>query len=149
MGARGPAKQPLELQERRGNPGKRALPNPTTVIEPLVATSDLVEFQSGADMLQYVLDNGGDTWIGATDIEAQVAVMLWDDWTMARAEWQAAPGDSATFKAYKGLTEELHRCLGKLGLNPADRGALGLARAKTKSKLEELCEKRRAGRRVG
>ena len=150
MGLRGPAPTPAELKVRRGNPGKRALPAPLTVIGNLSRADDLPALATGEEMLQHVLDHGGKDWIGPTDVSAHVAVSLWNAWRLAETKWTDT-GELDDFKQFKGLTEELNRCLGKLGLTPTDRSSLGLAHVKAKSKLEEMRERRRerAGRHVG
>lgn len=147
MGARGPAPKPVELKELQGNPGKRALPASLAVITNLASPEDLPDLTSGDDMLRHVLDNGGSEWIAPSDVTAHTARLLWDDWLLARETWR----EGGSLKDYMAITQELHRCLGKLGLTPTDRGALGLARVKAKSKLEDMREKRRsrAGRPDG
>jgi len=148
MGARGPAPQPVELKERRGNPGKRATPTPLATITNLEVADELPELATGADMVQHVLDHGGKTWLAPTDVTVQTAAALWDDWLLAREAWREGGG---SIKDYISITQELHRCLGKLGLTPTDRSSLGLAHVKAKSKIEEMRDRRRAraGRRDG
>ena len=142
MGARGPAKTPVELQVRRGNPGKRSLPTPLATVRNLDNADEFPEFASGSEMLQWVLEHGGTDWISATDVTAYTAAALWDDWLLARETWRAG----GSLKDYIAITQELHRCLGKLGLTPTDRSSLGLAHVKAKSKLEEMRERRRGPR---
>ena len=142
---------PVELKQRRGNPGKRPLPKVLTRVESTVSVQERPRFASGAALLQHILDNGGSTWIGTTDVAADVLIDLYDDWLVARSSWQGSRS-WADFKVYDGLTGRLQTCLGTLGLNPADRGRLGLAQVKAKATgLAAIREERalKAGRPVG
>ena len=140
--------KPIELKRRLGNPGKRPLPEPVTVLPPVVDAADAPTYTTGAQLLQTVLDSGASAWIGPTDVAAQRLVTLWDDLEVARGIWRAEATE-ASFKAYLGLSKEVTTCLSSLGLDPSARGRLGLAAVKARSKLEEMRDRRRAGRPAG
>lgn len=140
--------KPLELKKALGNPGKRPLPDPVTVL-PAVATAAAVPtYETGAQLLQVVLDSGASAWIGPTDVAASRLVDLWDDMQDARRIWRQDPTEPH-YKAYVGLSKEVAVCLSALGLDPTARGRLGLAAVKTRSKLEEMRARREAGRPAG
>jgi hypothetical protein len=92
-------------------------------------------------MLQHALDNGASAWIGPTDVTASLLMDLYDDWLLARAAWRDG-GDEKDFKAYDALTKSLNAWLSDLGLNTIQRGKLGLAIVKAKSKLDEMRERK-------
>ena len=140
--------KPIELKRRLGNPGKRPLPDPVTVLPSVVKAEEAPAYTSGTQLLQAVLDAGASAWIGPTDVAAQRLVTLWDDLEAARALWRDTPTE-ANFKAYLGLSKEVTVCLSSLGLDPTARGRLGLAQVKARSKLEEMRDRRRAGHRAG
>lgn len=140
--------KPIELKKALGNPGKRPLPDPVTVL-PAVATAAAVPtYETGAQLLQAVLDSGASAWIGPTDVAASRLVDLWDDMQDARRIWRQDPTEPH-YKAYVGLSKEVTVCLSALGLDPTARGRLGLAAVKTRSKLEEMRARREAGRPAG
>ena len=143
--------KPLELKRRLGNPGKRPWPETLTTVDPTPAVADRPRFNDGGALLQHILDHGGATWIGTTDVAADLLVDLYDDWLTARAAWHTSHA-WADFKMYDGLTGRLQTCLATLGLNPAERGRLGLARVEaTATGLAALRAERarKAGRPAG
>jgi hypothetical protein len=142
--------KPVELKRRLGNPGKRPLAAPVTVLPGVSQASALIVPDTGDAMLQRLLDTGASTWIGPTDAAAaQRARELWDDVALARLTWRQTQDPSA-LNAYEKLNKGLIACLSSLGLDPTSRSRLGVAEVKTRSKLEELAarrEARTAGRR--
>jgi hypothetical protein len=143
--------KPLEQKRRLGNPGKRPLPEPITVLAPSEPAATRAAFADGRALLQHVLDNGASAWIGPTDVAADILVVLYDDWLRAREAWLVS-GFKDDFKAYDAITGRLQVCLSTLGLNPSDRGRLGLAEVQAKATgLSALREARasKAGRRAG
>jgi hypothetical protein len=136
------------MKRRLGNPGKRPLPTVVSTVEPI---DGFPRFDSGSSLLKHVLDNGGSEWIGKTDVAAILLIDLYDDWLSARTTWQSS-ARSDDFKAYDSLTGRLQTCLATLGLNPADRGRLGLAKVQAKATgLAALRQERalKAGRPAG
>jgi hypothetical protein len=124
---------------------------PVTALAPVVVVPRRVEERSGSEMLQAVLDSGASTWIGPTDEAAGEAfVRLWDDAARLRASL-AHRFNPEKWKAYHDATKGYIACLSLLGLEPTARARLGVAEVKTRTKLEELRERResRAGRRAG
>jgi hypothetical protein len=145
--------KPVELKRRLGNPGGRRLPTPITVLPAVGQPDQVPEFASGQAFLSRVFADGAKTWIGPTDVGmAEITRQVWDDRVLARAAWQSNPADKVLFRAYDDLNKRLIACLSALGLDPAARGRLGVAEVKTRSKLEELAERRQkrlAGGRQG
>lgn len=159
MAGRGPAPQPIEVKRRRGNPGKRSLPNPVTTIAPItVITRPQDEPADGTELIAALLAAGAAAWIGTTDQLATLTLLRdgWDTrahlrrvltdegWSyMASSEqggerWYPRP-EAAQLR---DLEKQITVWLSQLGLNPADRGRLGLAQVKAQSKLEGMRERR-------
>lgn len=133
--------KPTELKRRLGNPGKRPLGNAVALVAldiPTVADGPIV---------QALVDSGAAAWIGATDAPTvRLAQRLWDDMEALRSALDDE-FDKKTHDAYMATVKELRSCLSMLGLSPSDRSRLGVAEVKARSKLEELMDRRRAGRR--
>lgn len=144
------APKPLELKRALGNPGKRPLPDPVIVLPAVVTAPAVPRYGSGADLMQAVLDAGASAWIGPTDVAASRLMDLYDDLLLARAMWRDS-GSDRDAKAYIALSKEVTSCLSALGLDPTARGRLGLAQVKTRSKLEEMRQRRasQGGRPAG
>lgn len=133
--------KPVELKKRLGNPGKRAM-NSLAVL-PAV---DIATIADGP-IVQALVDSGAAGWIGATDAPTvRLAQRLWDDMEALRSALDDQ-FDKKTHDAYMATVKELRSCLSMLGLSPSDRSRLGVAEVKARSKLEELMDRRRAGRR--
>jgi hypothetical protein len=132
--------KPIEQKRRLGNPGKRPLPSPLTV---LPAVSDaLLGRGSVAEALR---STGAAAWIGETDLPVlRLAQQLADDAERLRAFLDDEFSKDA-YLSYIATQRELRACLSLLGLSPTDRSRLGVAEVKARSKLEELMD-RRAGR---
>ena len=144
----GPPPLPIEEKKRRGtyrrdrDPGaRRAL-----VLLPAVTLSP------DGPLIEALVTSGAAVWIGPTDMPiVRLAQRLWDDAERLRAALDVEFSEPA-FRAYRDLTKELIGCLSLLGLTPADRSRLGVAEVKTRSKLEEIMDRRaerKAGRRAG
>lgn len=155
MGAGRPPK-PTEQKRRLGNPGKRPLPAPITVLPP--ANLHAVREQHSGDeesrtLLDELIDSQAAVWLGQTDVAAvEIARQTWVDWRAARRRWHDSPGDKDLFFIYNELNKRLITCLSQLGLDPVARARLGVAEVHRQTVLDALeakRAKRKAGRRVG
>lgn len=156
--------KPIEEKRRLGNPGKRPLPNPVTAIKPVeveVVTGGAP--QSGKELVDALMAAGAAAWVSETDALATLRLLQdgWDERARLR-EHIAEHGYSYSVNgriyarpeagAIRELEKQITVWLSQLGLNPSDRGRLGLAEVKAKATgLAALREERaaKAGRRAG
>lgn len=137
----GRPRKPVELKRKLGNPGKRPLPAPVTIL-PAVASADL----GGGPVAELLRVAGAAVWIGPTDLPiVKHAERLLSDIVRVRSALDAEFSKDAA-NLYVALNKEYVRCLSLLGLSPADRTRLGVAEVKARSALEEMLD-RQAGRR--
>lgn len=155
--------KPTEQKRRTGNPGKRALPQPLTIIaavpydtEPPATLAD-----EGIREWRHILTSA--PWIGPSDLRnLRLYCEALDRRSLLMAELADQGYVLYTDKGYAYLnpahgalatTEaQITKWLSLLGLSPSDRSRLGVAEVKARSKLEELRERREAkeaGRRAG
>jgi hypothetical protein len=136
---RGRPPKPIEERRRLGNPGKRPLPAPVTVLPPVRSAGAIPRYRSGRAWLQAVLDAGAQRWVGPTDVAAlELARQLWDDRERVRRLWQTEPTNDQYRRAYEATTRQLAQLLAQLGLDPTSRARLGVAEVRAATKLEEL-----------
>lgn len=143
------ARKPTELKRALGNPGKRALPAPLTVVERTPATLEPPETlqDEGSRLWRDVLL--GASWIAPTDLLnlrlvceamdrrvhllAELASQGWVLYTDKGYAYQnPAAGALATTEA------QITKWLSLLGLTPSDRGRLGVAEVKAQTALERI-----------
>jgi hypothetical protein len=142
MARTGRPPKPAEVKRRTGNPGKRALPEPSTVValRPAdgVPPSPAELLTDGAALWAKVWTAGA-VWIApSTDMEAVAEVCrLTDDAAIARERYRATrdPGD---LRALTAVSKLLQEALAAIGFNPTARSRLGVAEVKAQTKLEEL-----------
>jgi hypothetical protein len=132
MGKRGPAPKPAERKRATGNPGKRPLPAKSSLraVAP-VQSSDVLAL-TVEQALERSLTAGA-AWIAESDT-AQVVVAreAAEFYAELRSNPQSKPADVlAALKA-------MESAFGRLGFNPGERSALGLAEVKAASKMEAL-----------
>lgn len=160
MGERGPAPLPIEAKRRRGTLRKDRTPNALTVIAPVERDLEPPETlgDDGAYEWRHILATC--PWIGPSDVRtlrlycealdrrstllaglAEMGYVLYTD--KGYAYLNPAHGALATTEA------QLSKWSSQLGLNPSDRGRLGVAEVKARSKLEELAAKREARAATG
>jgi hypothetical protein len=134
--------RPLEQKVALGNPGKRALPKPMEFaqggyIEPFRP----LEF-AGTQLWESAMKTGGN-WI-ARNSDTHLLLMTCEQLDR-REELRALAIETHEWRIYKQLLE-LERTvsgnLSLLGFTPSDRTKLGLAEVKTRSKLDELIERK-------
>ena len=140
----GPAPKPIELKRKLGNPGRRPLPEPLAVIRPV----DVEAFgadgpRTGMELVEALMAAGADEWISQTDALTTLRLLRdgWDERAhlrgiIAREDHTQEVEGRMYARPEVGMLRELEQrlttWLGLLGLNPADRGRLGLAQVKAK-----------------
>ena len=146
MPAGRPAK-PIEQKRLLGNPGKRALPDESSIV--LMQQIDSVPepprplLKYGNDLWERIWGMGA-TWISdKTDIELLLMTceMVDERWNLRARVMQ----DMEESKARRGLREldrQIVSNLSLLGFTPSDRSRLGVAEVKAKTRLEELLERK-------
>ena len=154
MGLRGPAPTPVEVKRKRGTL-RASQRNALVIVERAPATLEppatLVD--DGAGEWRHVLATC--SWIGPSDLRtlrlyceaidrragliatlADLGYVLYTD--KGYAYLNPAHGALATTEA------QLTRWSSQLGLNPSDRGRLGVAEVKARSTMEDLTARRAA-----
>ena len=148
MAQMGRPPKPAEQKRLTGNPGKRKLPNEREIV--LLPAAEVIP-EPSRPLLKYgreVWDNVwsvGVNWISPnTDIELLLMTceMIDERWNLRVKVMQS--DDAKLRRGLRELDRVIINNLSLLGFTPADRTRLGWAEVKTKSKLEELLELKRA-----
>jgi hypothetical protein len=148
MAQMGRPPKPVEQKRLTGNPGKRKLPNEREIV--LLPAAEVIP-EPSRPLLKYgreVWDNVwsvGVNWISPnTDIELLLMTceMIDERWNLRVKVMQS--DDAKLRRGLRELDRVIINNLSLLGFTPADRTRLGWAEVKTKSKLEELLELKRA-----
>jgi P27 family predicted phage terminase small subunit len=153
---RGRPPKPVEIKRKTGNPGKRPLPAPISIVPasegPRAVPANLGV--AGSDLWDAVWSAGTD-WLASSDAPlVTILAELADE----RESWRLlAEADGPTFTTATGyvaihpavsqiraITKDMVAVLSLLGFSPTDRTRLGLAEVKRMSGLAELLERRRA-----
>ena len=146
--------KPLEEKIRLGNPGKRKLPTPVTVIAPIdvqVMTGDGP--QTGDELVEAIMAAGAAAWISETDALFTLRLVK-DGWDERRQLRRVIDEEGHTqyvvrldragnevggritarpeVAMLRELEKQLTTWLSQLGLNPSDRGRLGLGRVQAR-----------------
>lgn len=146
MPAGRPAK-PIEQKRLLGNPGKRALPDESSIV--LMQQIDSVPepprplLKYGNDLWNRIWGMGA-TWISdKTDIELLLMTceMVDERWNL-RARVMQDMEDSKARRGLRELDRQIVSNLSLLGFTPSDRSRLGVAEVKAKTRLEELLERK-------
>ncbi len=138
--------KPNELKRKLGNPGKRPLPELKNVITlPMAYETPIPPRPLGSEGLKLWnrIWDSGKTWISPdTDIElVTILCESMDERTQLRlavlrgTDWR----DRVALRSLEG---QLVSILSTLGLNPTQRGRLGVAEVKARGALEDLLSKR-------
>jgi len=145
MPAGRPAK-PVEQKRLLGNPGKRALPDESSVIllqqvdSPPEPTRPLLKY--GQELWDRIWSMGA-TWVSdKSDLELLMMTceMVDERWNLRIKVMQS--DDAVMRRGLRELDRQIVSNLSLLGFTPSDRSRLGVAEVKAKSKLEELMERR-------
>ena len=146
MPAGRPAK-PIEQKRLLGNPGKRALPDESSIV--LMQQIDSMPepprplLKYGNDLWERIWGMGA-TWISdKTDIELLLMTceMVDERWNL-RARVMQDMEDSKARRGLRELDRQIVSNLSLLGFTPSDRSRLGVAEVKAKTRLEELLERK-------
>jgi P27 family predicted phage terminase small subunit len=152
----GRPRKPTEIKRKTGNPGKRPLPAPISIVPasetPPAMPGGLKD--AGANLWEAVWSAGSE-WLAPSDAPL---VALLCDLADERDVWKIrANAEGPTFTTLKGyvalhpavsqvrvLARDMVMVLSLLGFSPTDRARLGLAEVKRMSGLAELLQRRRA-----
>lgn len=146
MPAGRPAK-PIEQKRLLGNPGKRALPDESSIV--LMQQIDSVPepprplLKYGNDLWERIWGMGA-TWISdKTDIELLLMTceMVDERWNL-RVRVMQDMNDPKARRGLRELEKQIVSNLSLLGFTPSDRSRLGVAEVKAKTRLEELLERK-------
>ena len=145
MAVAGRKPKPLEQKKRLGNPGKRALPEPTTTLARATSVPEPLRNLGtpGRDFWDR-LWSGGLTWIAPqSDIElVQILCEQIDERQLLRYRVMTE-GDWRERNGLRQLDSQIMTGLSMLGFTPTDRARLGLAEVKYETKLDDY-RKRKA-----
>jgi len=142
-----PAK-PIEQKRLQGNPGKRALPDQSTItLIPMAEvapepTRPLLKY--GKELWDKVWDTGIN-WISPntdTELLLMTCEMIDERWNL-RVQVMTN-NDPKDRRGLRELDKAIVSNLSLLGFSPSDRSRLGLAEVKKMSRLEEIIAKREA-----
>jgi hypothetical protein len=140
--------KPAELKLLQGNPGKRAMPKNDAIAplqygycEPLRPLGVV-----GKSFWDSIF-GAGEMWISIrTDTQlVQMVCEQLDRREVLREQFLLDPSNRPVNMSLIEIEKQLVSGFSLLGFTPADRTRLGLVSAKTKSKLEELLERKRNG----
>lgn len=143
------ARKPNEQKRALGNPGKRKLPTPLTIVPPVETTTEppAVLGDIGAAEWRRVL--AVCPWIGPSDL---AVVRLYCEALDRRSGLLALIAETGTVlytstgyaylnpaaSALSTTEAQITKWMSSLGLTPADRGRLGVAEVKAQSALERI-----------
>jgi phage terminase small subunit len=134
--------KPVEQKRLLGNPGRRPLPEPSTLqqLEPIknIPEPPRQLFEAGQQLWDRVWESGL-TWISPhSDIELLMMTceQIDERIKLRTSVWNNNRSDER--KALRALDKEIVNNLSLLGFSPSDRTRLGVAEVKKQSKLEEL-----------
>jgi hypothetical protein len=142
MAQMGRPPKPVEQKRLLGNPGRRPLPEPSTLqqLEPIknIPEPPRQLFEAGQQLWDRVWESGL-TWISPhSDIELLMMTceQIDERIKLRTSVWNNNRSDER--KALRALDKEIVNNLSLLGFSPSDRTRLGVAEVKKQSKLEEL-----------
>lgn len=141
-----------------GNPGKRALPKGNVIaldaLREVIVTGDT----PGDQLVARILASAASNWIAESDA-AGTLVLLRDGWNerdrlrhaldALGTDWYAGRYTPAAVARLGQVEKDVTGWLSLLGLNPVDRGRLGVAEVKVQSKLADLRARRDSRSRAG
>lgn len=137
--------KPTEVKLLQGNPGKRSL-NLNDAIAPLDYgyTEPLRPLGDVGLNFWNTIYGAGELWISIrTDTQlVQMVCEMLDRREILRDAFMSNPADRQVNMSLLETEKAIINGLSLMGFSPADRTRLGLVSAKTKSKLEELLERK-------
>ena len=137
--------KPIEQKRLTGNPGKRALPKQLdTIALPAGRVEPMRPLEYAGQQLWDSVFEHGELWISnRTDIHLlQMTAEQLDRRESLRNALVDDPTENQVLMRLAELEKTISSNLGLLGFTPSDRTRLGLAEVKTKSKLDELMERK-------
>ena len=137
--------KPIEQKRMTGNPGKRALPKQLdTIALPAGRVEPMRPLEYAGQQLWDSVFEHGELWISnRTDIHLlQMTAEQLDRRESLRNALVDDPTENQVLMRLAELEKTISSNLGLLGFTPSDRTRLGLAEVKTKSKLDELMERK-------
>ena len=135
--------RPIEAKRRTGNPGKRALPDPSKVITLPAADGipdPLRPLQvEGRRMWDRIWSRGA-VWLSpASDAEVvQMLAEAMDERMVLREAVMSGDHDWRDRIALRSLDDQIKSLLSSLGFTPTDRARLGVAEVRQMSKLDAM-----------
>ena len=149
---------PVERRRMLGNPGKRALPKGNVIaldaLREVIVTGDT----PGDEFVAKILASAASNWIAESDAVGML-VLLRDGWNeRARlrdavenlgTDWYTGRFPPAVVTRLAQVEKDVTGWMSLLGLDPVDRGRLGVAEVKVQSKLSDLRARRDARNRAG
>lgn len=139
--------KPAELKLLQGNPGKRAM-NLNDAIAPLEYgyVEPLRELGVSGRAFWDSIFGAGELWISVrTDTQlVQMVCELLDRRDVLVERWKADPVERSLNMTLLDTERQIVSGLAMLGFSPADRTRLGFVSARTKSKLQELLDRKAA-----
>lgn len=146
MSKTGRPPKPTEQKRLTGNPGRRPLPEPSSIIEiPRaigIPTPDRPLLRYGQQLWDRVWEIGA-PWISPnTDLELLLMTceMVDERWNLRVKVMQS--DDPKLRRGLRELERLIVNNLSLLGFSPADRSRLGVAEVKAKSKLQEILDRK-------
>ena len=150
-----PARKPTEVKRLLGNPGKRKMPVALAVVPPADIQAAPEHYGPAAARMWHHCRVIAGAWIADSDLESvrllcegmdrradMIARLANDGYVLFTDKGYAyqhpAAGALATLEA------QITKWLSQLGLNPSDRGRLGVAEVKAQSALERIRASRAA-----
>ena len=131
---------PVEKKRQLGNPGRRPLPDETSIILHQGRVDPPEGLQSAGLQLWERVFGEGEIWISprldVTLLERVCRAL--DRAVVLEQEFAADPTDRKIVMSINETDKLIYSGLGLLGFTPSDRARLGLAEVKRQSKLEEL-----------
>lgn len=133
------AAKPLELKDKLGNPGKRALPKPGELLPGgYIEPARPLDF-AGKQLWDSVWSHG-ELWISSTT-DVHLLLMTceqFDRREQLRAALVENPTDNTVLMRLGEVEKLITSNLSLLGFTPSDRSKLGFRIARTESKLDQL-----------
>lgn len=148
MAGRGRPPKPIEAKRRAGNPGKRPLPEPATVVPIAAAVTtpdpDRPLGTAGRGLWEQAWRSARHWLSPDTDRELLLITCEQVDERIALRVKVLREQDRDDRRALRDLDKQIVSNLSTLGFTPTDRARLGIAEVVAMSKLEELQRARRA-----
>ena len=138
--------KPAELRVAQGNPSRRALPSVEVSAIEYGKREPIRPLEWAGQQMWDSVFAAGELWVAQTDLQLLQMVCEQLDRKVAIERVIAEkPDEWHMFKQLNDLERLIMSNLSLLGFTPSDRTRLGLVSVKTKSKLQELLERKARG----